>query len=103
MEATNGKSMLRTYLVPITVFVFKVEGCVEGWLRELIASHCLRELPSISQPTFTALLSVVNCTRTVSFDSNCYPIRIDTHALCCMVNSDLKLRVVGELLAYWFF
>jgi hypothetical protein len=47
-EATNSKSMLRTYLVPIAVSVFKVGCCVEGRLRELFTFHCLRELPSIS-------------------------------------------------------
>jgi hypothetical protein len=46
MKATNGKSMLRTYLVPIAVSILRVGCQVEGWLRELLASHCLRELPS---------------------------------------------------------
>jgi hypothetical protein len=69
---------------------------------ELLGSHHLRELPSISQPTFAALLSVVNHTRAVRFDSNSYPIGIDTHASCCMVNAphlfkDLKLGEVGEV------
>jgi hypothetical protein len=95
------KEKLRTYLVPITVSVFKVDCCVEGRLRELLASHHLRELPSISQPTFTALSSAINCNRTVHFDSDSYPIRIDTHALHCKVNAphlfeDLQLREVGS-------
>ncbi len=78
-------------------------GCqVEGWLREILASHQLRELLSISQPTFTALLSPVNRTKAVHFDSDSYPIRIDTHALRCMVTAphlfkDLKLGDVGEV------
>jgi hypothetical protein len=42
------KSRLQTYLFPIAISVFRVGCCVEGWLRELIASHCLRELPSMS-------------------------------------------------------
>jgi hypothetical protein len=42
------KAKLRTYLVPVAVSVFKVGCCVEGQLRELLASHHLRELPSIS-------------------------------------------------------
>ncbi len=46
--------------------------------------------------------SAVVCTRTVLFNSNSYPIGIDTHALRCMVNlpyffEDLKLREVGEV------
>jgi hypothetical protein len=101
-EVTNGKSMLRTCLVPIAVSVFKVGCCVEGRLRELLASHHLKELPSISQPAFTALSRAVDSTRTVCFNSDSYPIRIDTHALRCMVNvphlfKDLKLRDVGEV------
>jgi hypothetical protein len=48
------------------------------------------------------MLSVVNHTKDVRFDSNSYPIRIDTHALRCMVNAphffeDLKLGEVGEV------
>jgi hypothetical protein len=74
---------------------------VEGQLRELIASHHLRELPSMSQPTFTALSSAVDHTRAVCFGSNS-SIRIDTHATRCMANAphlfkDLKLRDVGEV------
>ncbi len=98
-ESTN-KAKLRTYLVPAAVSIFKVGCCVEEWLRELLTSHHLRELPSFPRPTFTALLSTVNRTRTIQFDSNSYPIRIDMHASCCMVNAahlfeDLKL---GEAL-----
>ncbi len=40
------KAKFRTYLVPIAVSVFKVGCRVEQQLRELLASHCLRELPS---------------------------------------------------------
>ncbi len=45
---------------------------------------------------------MVNHTRAVHFDSDSYPIKIDTHALRCMVNAphffeDLKLREVGEV------
>jgi hypothetical protein len=101
-EATNGKSILRTYLIPIRVSILRVGCQVEGRLRELLASHHLRELPSFPQPTFTALLSAVDRTRTVHFDSDSYPIGIDTHASRCMVNAphlfeDLKHRDVGEV------
>ncbi len=41
------KSRLRTYLIPIEVSVFRLGCHVEGWLREILASHHLRELPSI--------------------------------------------------------
>jgi hypothetical protein len=49
-----------------------------------------------------AMLSGVNRTRAICFDSNSYPIGIDTHALRCMVNAphlfkDLKLGEVGEV------
>jgi hypothetical protein len=95
---TNSKSKLRTYLVPIAVSICQVEG----WPRELLASHSLRELPSFPRPIFTTLSSAVNCTRTVCFDSDSYQIRVDTHALHCMVNAphlfkDLKLGDVGEV------
>ncbi len=78
-------------------------GCrVEEWLREILASHQLRELPSISQPTFTALSSTVYCTRAIRFDSDSYLIRIDTHASCCMVIAphlfeNLKLGEMEEV------
>ncbi len=93
---------LRTYLVPIVVSAFKVGCHVEQHLRELLASHRLRELPSISRATFTALSSAVNRTQAVHFDSDSYPIGIDTHTSCCTVNAshlfeDLKLRDVGEV------
>jgi hypothetical protein len=96
------KAKLRTYLVPIMVSILRVGCQVEGRLREILASHQLSALLSISQPTFTALLSAVNCTRAVRFDSDSYPIGIDTHALRCMVNAphlfkDLKLGEVGEV------
>jgi hypothetical protein len=45
---------------------------------------------------------MVDRTRAVCFNSDSYPIRIDTHALRCMVNAphlfeDLKLGDVGEV------
>ncbi len=62
---------------------------------------CLRELPSITRPTYTALSSMVDRILAVQFDSDSYPIKIDTHASCCMVNAphlfeDLILGDVGE-------
>jgi hypothetical protein len=56
-------------------------------VREILAFCCLRELPSITRPTYTTLSSVVNRILAVRFDSNSYPIGIDTHASCCMVNA----------------
>jgi hypothetical protein len=102
MEATNSKSKIKTYLVPITVSIFKVGCCIEGQVREILASHGLRELPSISGPTYTALSSVVDRIATVRFDSDSYPIGINTHASRCTVNAphlfkDLKLGDVGEV------
>ncbi len=102
MEAINGKSMLRTYLVPIAISILRVGCQVEGWLREFLTSHHLRELPSFPQPTFTAVLSTVDCTRIVCFNLNSYPIGIDTHVSSGMVNAphlfkDLKLGDVGEV------
>jgi hypothetical protein len=96
------KAKLRTYLVSVTVSAFKVGCHVEGRLRELLASHHPRELPSFPGPNFTALLSMVDCTRAVHFDSNSYPIGIDTLAMHCMANApqlfeDLKLGDVGEV------
>ncbi len=68
----------------------------------LRASHSLRELPSFPRPTFTALLSMVDRTRAIRFDSNSYPIGINTHTSRCMVNAphiskDLKLGRVGKV------
>ncbi len=82
--------------------MFRVGCRVKGRLRELIASHHPRELPSFPQPNFTALLSAVDCTKAVHFDSDSYPIGIDTHAMHCIANApllfkDLKLGDVGEV------
>jgi hypothetical protein len=82
--------------------VFRVGCRVEGWLRELITSHHPRELPSFPGPNFTALLSTVNRTRAVQFDSESYPIGIDTHAMRCFAKAphlleDLKLGDMGEV------
>jgi hypothetical protein len=50
----------------------------------------------------TALSSAVDRTKAVQFDSDSYPVGIDTHATSCMVNAphlfkELKLRDVGEV------
>ncbi len=47
-------------------------------------------------------MSTADHTRAVHFDSDSYPIGIDTHALCCMVKAphffeDPKLGDVGEV------
>jgi hypothetical protein len=102
MEATNSKSKLRTYLVPIAVSIFKVGCHVKGWMRVILASYHLRELLFVPRPTYTTLLSAVNRTTAVCFDSDSYPIRINTHASHCMVDAphlfkDLKLGDVGEV------
>jgi hypothetical protein len=86
------KAKLLTYLVPVAVSAFNVGCCVNGQLRELLASHHLRELPSFPCPTFTTLSSAVDRTRAVCFDSNSYPIGIDTHASRCMVNAPHLFR-----------
>ncbi len=100
-ESTNN-AILRTYLVPIVASVFRVGCCMEGRLRELLTSHHPRKLPTFPQPTFTALSSAINHIRTIQFNSNSYPIGIDTHASHCMVKTphlfeDLKLGEVGEV------
>jgi hypothetical protein len=103
-NGSNHKSRLQTYLIPVAVSIFKVGCCVEQHLGELLATHHLRVLPSMSQPTsFIALSSVVDHTRVVCFNS-AYPIKIDTHASRCMGNApylleDLKVKVgeVGEV------
>ncbi len=71
-------------------------------MRKILASCDLRELPSISRPTYTALSSAVNRTAAVRFDSDSYLIGINTHTSRCMVNAphlfkDLKLGDVGEV------
>jgi hypothetical protein len=95
------KAKLRTYLVSVVVSAFKAGCRVEGWLRELLTFHCLRELPSFPGPNFTALSSAIDRTRAVHFNSDSYPIGIDTHATRCMANAphrfkDLKLGDVHE-------
>jgi hypothetical protein len=68
----------------------------------VLASHHLRELPSFPRPTFTTLSSMVDHTRAIRFNSDSYPIGIDTHTLRCMINTlhlfeDLILGDVGEV------
>ncbi len=101
-EATNSKSKLKTYFVLIAVSIFKVGCCIEGQVREILASHHLRELPSISRPTYTALSSAVDRITAVRFDSDSYLIGINTHTSGCMAKAlhlfkDLKLADVGEV------
>jgi hypothetical protein len=48
------------------------------------------------------MLNAVNSTKAIQFDSNSFPIGMDMHTLCCMVNAphlfkDLKLGDVGEV------
>jgi hypothetical protein len=102
MEVSNSKSRLWTHLVPIAVSIYKVGCRIKGRVREILASCCLRELPSITRLTYTALSSVVNRILAIHFDSVSYPIGIDTHASRCMVNTphlfeDLKLEDVREV------
>jgi len=96
------QSKLWTYLFPIVVSIFKVGCCVKGQVREILTCHCLRELPSITRPTYTALSSAFDCIAAIRFDSDSYLIGIDSHASRCMANAphlieDLKLRDVGEV------
>jgi hypothetical protein len=71
-------------------------------VREILTSRHLRELPSITRPTYTTLSSVVDGILAIQFDSNSYPIGIDIHASHCMMNAshlfkDLKLGDLGEV------
>ncbi len=67
-----------------------------------MASRCLRELPFITALTYTALSSTVDSILAIRFDSDSYPIGIDSHASRCIANAphlfeDLKLEEVGEV------
>jgi hypothetical protein len=98
---------LWTYLVPIAVTLLKVGCYVESrfrlWrLRELFCFHHLRELPRIVVSTYTALSGAINGISTVRFNLDSYPIGIDCHTSCCMVNSphlfkNLQLKQWGEV------
>jgi hypothetical protein len=57
------KAKLRTYLVSLAVSAFKVDCHVEGWLRELLASHRPRKLPSFPRLSPTKLRCSVECGR----------------------------------------
>jgi hypothetical protein len=101
-EVNDGKSKLWTHLVPITVPLFKVGCHIKGQVRKIVTYCWLRGLSSITAPTYTALSSAVNRILAIRFDSDSYPIGIDTHALHSMVNAphlfkDLKLGEVGEV------
>jgi hypothetical protein len=101
----NSKAKLQAYLILLVVSLFKVGCRIESslrlcWLMKIMASHCLREIPSLSAPTYAALSSMVNVISAIRFDSNFYPIGVDCHASRCMANAthlfeDLKLEEVG--------
>ncbi len=103
----DDKAKHWSYLVLLAISLFKVGCCVESSLRlcqlgKIMASHCLRELPSITAPTYATLLSEVDNNSAIRFDSDSYPIGINSHASHCMVNTphlfeDLKLEEVGEV------
>jgi hypothetical protein len=103
----DGKTKLWAYLVPLAVSLFKVGCHIKSslhlcWLRKIMASCCLRELPSITAPTYAALSSRVDSILAIRFDSDSYPIGVDCHASRCMANNphlfeDLKLNAVGEV------
>jgi hypothetical protein len=103
----DGKAKLWAYLVPLAVSLSKVGCHIKSslhlcWLGKIVASCCLRKLPSITAPTYAALLSAVDSVLAIRFDSDSYPIGVDYHASCCMVNAphlfeDLKLEAVGEI------
>ncbi len=108
MEVENdGKVKLRACLIPLAVSLFKVGCSVEFslclcWPRKIMAFHCLRELPSITVPTYNALLSGVDGIFAIRFDSKSYPIGVDCHTSRFIANAphlfqDLKLRAVGEV------
>jgi hypothetical protein len=102
-DKNNGKTKLRTYLLPLAVSLLKVGCRVESFLRccrlrEIQAYCCMRELPT----TLTALSTAVKGISAFRFDSDLYPIGIDCHASHCMANSphlfeDLKLTKMGEV------
>jgi hypothetical protein len=77
----DDKSKLWTYLIPLTVSLFEVDCHIKSslclcWLRKIMASCCLREIPSITSPTYAALSNVVDSILAIRFDSDSYPIRI---------------------------
>jgi hypothetical protein len=108
MEVENdGKAKLWAYLVPLAVSLFKVCCRIKSslrlcWLGKIMASHCLRELPSITSLTYTTLLSTVDGISAIRFDSDSYPIGVDCHTSHCMTNAphlfeDMKLEAVKEV------
>jgi hypothetical protein len=81
----NGKAKLWAYLFPLAVSLFKVGCRIESslrlcQLRKIMGSCCLKELPSITAPTYAALLSAVDGILAINLDSNSYPIGVDCHA-----------------------
>jgi hypothetical protein len=71
----DGKAKLWAYLLPLAVSLFKVDCCIESLLHlcrlgKIMASCCLRELPSITALTYAALLSAVNGILAIRFDSD---------------------------------
>jgi hypothetical protein len=71
----EGKTMLWIYLVPLAVSLFKIGCCIKSslrlcWLRKIMASCCLRELPSITTLTYATLSNAVDDISAIEFDSD---------------------------------
>jgi hypothetical protein len=103
----DGKTKLWAYHGLLAISLFRVGCGVESSLhfcrlRKIMASCCLRELPSITALTYATLSSVVDGISAIKLDFDSYPIGVDCHTSRCMANAfhlfeDLKLKEVGEV------
>ena len=90
-DKTSRAKSIRTYLFPALFAAFKVGCCIEAFLRRF-SGPPTRDLAFHSEATLQSASSPVR------FNSDSYPIGVDSHASRCMVNKahlfeDLRLNV----------
>jgi hypothetical protein len=99
-EQGGGTNNARSYLVPLAFRSFQVGCCLEYWLR----CQGLRELPKQALSKLTAMNSELQAPGPypIGFDSDLFPIGINTHVLRCMAGyphlfKDLRLSNKGKV------
>jgi hypothetical protein len=91
-DKTSGAT-IRTYLFPALFAAYKVGCCVEIFLRRFYGPPIWDH----SHLAFQSEMTLQSASSPVRFDSDSYPIGVDSHASRCMVNKahlfeDLRLN-----------
>jgi hypothetical protein len=99
-EQGGSTNNAHSYLVPLAFRSFQVGCCLESWLQ----CRGLRDLPKQALSKLTAMNSELRAPGPypIGFDSNSFPIGINTHASRCMAGyphlfEDLQLSDKGKV------